>query len=139
MKPAGYSGTPLIQKLGIRLATRIYIQGEPKHYARTLGPLPEAVTRLRRLGQELDFIHFFTKQRAQLEQRLPALKAALDYDGMLWISWPKKASQMKTDVDEGVVRQLGLAIGLVDVKVAAIDETWSGLKFVYRVEDRPGR
>ncbi len=139
MKTAGYSGTPLIQKLGIRPATRIYIQGEPKHYAQTLGPLPEAVTRLQRLGQELDFIHFFTKQRKQLEQRLPALKAALDYDGMLWISWPKKASHVKTDVDEGVVRQMGLAIGLVDVKIAAIDETWSGLKFVYRVEDRSKR
>jgi hypothetical protein len=139
MKPAGYSGTPLIQKLGIQPGMRIYIQGEPMGYAQTLGPLPEVVTRLQRLGQELDFIHYFTKERSQLEGRLPDLKAALDYTGMLWISWPKKAAKVETDVDENLVRQLGLAAGLVDVKVAAVDETWSGLKFVYRLEDRPGR
>lgn len=139
MTTAGYSGTPLIQKLGIRPGMRIYIQGEPKDYANTLGPLPEAVTRLQRLGQALDFIHFFTKDHRELEARLPALKAALDFNGMLWISWPKKAAKVDTDLSDGVVRELGLAIGLVDVKVAAVDETWSGLKFVYRVEDRPGR
>ena len=139
MKTAGYSGTPLIQKLGIRPGMRIYIQGEPGDYAQTLGPLPEAVTRLQRLGQELDFIHCFAKERRQLEQRLPALKAALDYDGMLWISWPKKAAKIATDLSDGVVREIGLASGLVDVKVAAVDETWSGLKFVYRLEDRPHR
>jgi hypothetical protein len=139
MKPAGYSGTPLIQKLGIRPGMRIYIQGEPKDYSQTLGPLPEAVTRLQRPGRELDFIHYFTKQANQLEARLPKLKAVLDYNGMLWISWPKKAAKVATDVDENLVRQLGLAIGLVDVKVAAVDETWSGLKFVYRLEDRLGR
>jgi hypothetical protein len=137
MKSAGYSGTPLIQKLGIQPGMRIYIQGEPRDYANTLGPLPEAVTRLQRLGQELDFVHFFSTDRSVLQKRLPVLKAALDYDGMLWISWPKKAAKAATDVDENVVRQLGLAAGLVDVKVAAVDETWSGLKFVYRLEDRP--
>ena len=137
MKSAGYSGTPLIQKLGIQPGMRIYIQGAPEGYAVTLGPLPQAVTALQRLGQELDFIHFFTRQAKQLEERLPALKAALDYDGMLWISWPKKAAKVATDVDENLVRQLGLRAGLVDVKIAAVDETWSGLKFVYRLEDRP--
>ena len=139
MKPAGYSGTPLIKKLGIKAGMRIYIQGEPEDYATTLGPLPADVVRLQRLGRELDFIHFFTKSRAALRKRLPRLKSALDYAGMLWISWPKRASKVETDLDESAVREMGLRAGLVDVKVAAVDEIWSGHKFVYRLEDRPGR
>lgn len=93
--------------------------------------------RLRKiLRGPIDFIHFFTRAAAELESRFPQLKAALAFDGMLWVSWPKKASKVNSDLDENVVREVGLRNGLVDVKVAAVDEVWSGLKFVYRLEDR---
>jgi len=139
MPVAGYSGTPLIQKLGIKPGQRICIVNAPKGYQKTLGALPGSVKNLARLGKPhaLDFIHFFTKELAALASEFPKLKAALAFDGTLWISWAKKSAKVASDLDENIVRQLGLGIGLVDVKVAAIDETWSGLKFVYRVKDRP--
>ncbi len=139
MPSAGYSGTPLIKKLGIKPGQRICILNAPQGYEKTLGALPSSVTTLARLGNphSLDFIHFFTKELAQLACSFPKLKAALAFDGTLWISWPKRAAKVASDLDENIVREIGLGVGLVDVKVAAIDETWSGLKFVYRVKDRP--
>lgn len=139
MAVVGYSGTPLIKKLGIKPGQRICILNAPQGYEKTLGALPAGVKHANRLGKPhaLDLIHFFTKELAQLASSFPKLKTALAYDGTLWISWPKRAAKVDTDVNENVVRELGLAAGLVDVKVAAIDETWSGLKFVYRVKDRP--
>lgn len=134
---AGYSGTPLVQKLGIKEGMRLAILNAPADYEDTLGSLPKGVARLSRLGKELDFIQFFSEERAKLEVKFAALKAALAHDGALWISWPKKASKAETDLDENIVRQIGLDGGLVDVKIAAVDEIWSGLKFVYRLEDRP--
>jgi hypothetical protein len=134
---AGYSGTPLIKKLGLKPGHHIIILNPPDDYAITLGPLPDAVTQAEALAGPLDFIHFFATERGELETEFPNLKAALAYDGMLWISWPKKASKVPTDLDENIIRDIGLSNGLVDVKVAAIDAVWSGLKFVFRLENRP--
>ena len=134
---AGYSGTPLVKKLGIKPGYHMMIVNAPHNYETTLGPLPDGVTQADTLTASLDFIHFFTKERAELETKFSNLKAALAYDGMLWISWPKKASKVPTDLNENIIREIGLSNGLVDVKVAAIDVVWSGLKFVYRLEDRP--
>lgn len=134
--PAGYSGTPLAKKLGIKPGMRVAALGAPPDYPALLEPIPEGATVGDALGTEAAFIHFFTTERTVLEARLPRLKAALASDGMLWISWPKKAAKVETDVDENVVRKAGLEAGLVDVKVCAVDETWSGLKFVYRLKDR---
>lgn len=138
---AGYSGTPLIKKLGLKAGQRACIIGAPPGYFESLGELPADIsltTRVRK-PQTLDFVHFFALQSSKLQIKFAELKVALRFDGSLWISWPKKASQVKSDLDENHVRQLGLAIGLVDVKVIAVDETWSALKFVYRLTNRPKR
>jgi hypothetical protein len=133
----GYSGTPLIKKLGIKPGMQIAILSPPENYfAETLGLLPDGVTVHRHLQPELDFIHFFSLRSRQLAVEFPKLKAALAQDGMLWISWPKKAAKVPSDLDENLVRQIGLDNGLVDVKVAAVDAVWSGLKFVVRLADR---
>ncbi len=134
--PAGYSGTPLARKLGIQPGTRVLAIGAPKDYPALLDPIPEGATVVRKLEKEAAFIHFFSRRKASLETVLPQLEAALLPDGILWISWPKKAAKVETDLDGNVVRQLGLDAGLVDVKVCAVDDTWSGLKFVYRLKDR---
>ncbi len=133
---AGYSGTPLPKKLGLKSGQRIIILGAPENYDAILGDLPDGLETADSLDGIFDFIQFFTVERAEFETQFPLLKAALAQDGMLWISWPKKASKIPTDLDENIIRDTGLANGLVDVKVAAIDERWSGLKFVYRVKDR---
>jgi hypothetical protein len=132
----GYSGRPLAKKMGIKESTRVVALQAPEGYPGLLEPLPEGVTILSDLPAQASFIHFFSSDRADLEARFPRLKTALDKNGTLWISWPKKASGAPTDLTGDVVRQVGLANGLVDVKVCAVDETWSGLKFVYRLEDR---
>lgn len=132
---AGYSKTPLLKKLGIKPGDRVRFVNAPENYAELLGPLPEAV---QIVGDEenVNFIHFFSKSRVEFETQFHELKLALAKDGMLWISWPKKAAKVETDLDGNIVREFGLANGLVDVKVAAVDDIWSGLKFVYRLEDR---
>ena len=134
--PAGYSKRSLVDKLGIKAASKIAILSSPDGYEATLGALPEGVTNLSKLRPSLDFIHFFTKQRADLERKFPKLKSSLAANATLWISWPKGASKIPTDLNENVVREIGLKNGLVDVKVCAVDEVWSGLKFVYRIKDR---
>jgi hypothetical protein len=142
---AGYSQRALVEKLGIKPGQRVLILAGPDHYVRMLGQLPAGVTLLPSdfvsnfaapSGDLVDFIQFFTASAAELAAAFPALKSVLAKDGLLWISWPKKSAKMATDVDENVVRAIGLDCGLVDVKVAAIDLTWSGLKFVYRKMDR---
>ena len=133
---AGYSKRSLVQKLGIKAGFRLIILNPPPNYDQTLGTLPEAVTIADTLEGVFDFIHFFTTEKAALEHRLPDLKQALTPKGMLWISWPKGAAKVDTDLNGNIVREIGLAIGLVDIKVAAIDSVWSGLKFVYRLKDR---
>src|SRR5712691_2051244 len=132
---AGYSGKPLVARLGIKSGSAIAILGAPRGYARTLGKLPQVRRRANAAGP-LDFVQFFTKEKQELERRFSELARALAPAGMLWISWPKKASGVTTDLTEDVIRAIGLAHGLVDVKVAAVDDIWSGLKFVRRLKDR---
>ena len=133
---SGYSGTPLKQKLGIKPGYRMCVIGAPDNYWDLLGDLPEDVS-VRALGQgAFDFIHLFAKDRAQLEAQMPTLRESIVPNGMLWVSWPKKASKVATDLSENVVRDLALKNRLVDVKVAAVDDTWSGLKLVIRLRDR---
>jgi len=133
---AGYSGKPLVQKLGLKSGSTIAVLGAPRGYARTLGKLPSGVTQRTSAAGPLDLIQFFTSEKQQLERRFAALARALAPAGMLWISWPKRSSGVATDLTEDVIRAIGLAHGLVDVKVAAVDDVWSGLKFVRRVKDR---
>lgn len=132
---AGYSGTPLISKLGIKPGFRLAFVQAPDGYEALLGPLPAGITQLD-VQAPLDFIQLFVTTRAELEVHFLRLKEALAANGMLWVSWPKRTARMPTDLDENVVREIGLAHGLVDVKVIAVDATWSGLKFVYRLRDR---
>jgi hypothetical protein len=134
--PAGYSKRPLLEKLGIKAGFRMIILNPPSNYDSTLGELPPDTKRAKTLRGPLDFIHFFTRQRDELERQFPKLKRELAENGMLWISWPKGSSKVETNLNEGVVCEIGLRHQLVDIKVCAIDEIWSGLKFVYRLSDR---
>ncbi|HET6506374.1 MAG TPA: DUF3052 domain-containing protein [Baekduia sp.] len=129
----GYSGTPLVKKLGVKPGTRIAILGAPEGFALDL---PEGVAVSARLGGSKDMVLIFVTARRELERRLDALRRAIAPDGMVWVAWPKKASKVPTDMTEDVVREVVLPTGLVDVKVCAIDETWSGLKVVIRKELR---
>lgn len=133
---AGYSTRSLVAKLGIKPGTPIAIVGAPRGYAATLGPLPAGVAVRRVARGPLPFVQFFTDRARALDARFPALARALTPDGALWISWPKQSSGRTTDVTETVVRDIGLRHGLVDVKVCAVDDVWSGLKFVRRLKDR---
>jgi hypothetical protein len=130
----GYSGTPLIDKLGIKPGARLKFVSEPKGFDALLGALPEG-SRFAASGS-LDFAMLFAKAQSDLARGFSRLRDRLAPNGMLWVAWPKKTSGVDTDLTEGVVRTLGLESGLVDVKVCAIDDTWSGLKFVRRLKDR---
>jgi hypothetical protein len=136
MKAAGYSGTPLVSKIGIKPNQKLLFRNSPPTFAKDLGKLPEGAVQSNGKAP-LDVAVFFTKSRAELEKEFSPLAARVASNGMLWVGWPKKASGVETDLNENLVREIGLARGMVDVKVCAIDETWSGLKFVYRVKDRP--
>jgi len=133
---AGYSHRSLVEKLGIKPGSRIAIINPPRGFRATLGKLPPGVTVAAHLRGALPFIHFFVVSRAVLESRLPALLRGLEPAGALWVSWPKQASGVTTDITEDVIRAVALPTGLVDVKVAAIDDVWSGLKLVRRLRDR---
>jgi hypothetical protein len=135
-RETGYSGTPLPRKLGIKPGDRLALVDAPAGLDETLGELPPGVVVRRRLQGSFDVIVAFCGQRARLEAGLPRWRGALDQAGGLWIAWPKRTSGIETDLGDGVVRELGLAAGLVDNKVCAIDATWSGLRFVYRLTDR---
>jgi len=133
---AGYSGRSLSQKLGIKPGFRLLVVGPPKHYRSLLDPLPEGVS-LRRSGEgPFDMIHLFATRAQTLASELRRLDRIMPDNGMIWVSWPKKSSGAETDIDENTIRQVALKTGLVDVKVCAVDETWSGLKLVRRVKDR---
>ncbi len=136
---AGYSGTPLPKKLGIKPGSRLGLVGAPDDFAETLGDLPDDVSPrpVARGKRQFDVIVCFARSSKELARDLPALPARLDRAGGLWIAWPKKSSGLATDLTEAEVRARGLATGLVDNKVCAIDDTWSGLRFVVRVADRP--
>ena len=138
---SGYSGTPLVKKLGLADGQRAFIENPPDGYLALLEPLPETIEFAARLAGKLDFIQLFVREASQLRNRLPACLSRLDPNGMIWISWPKKASRVPTDITEDTIREVALPLGLVDVKVCAVDETWSGLKLVIRKQLRrpPGR
>jgi hypothetical protein len=134
---AGYSDTPLPRKLGIKEGHRVGLWSAPETFRATLGELPDGVSlAVGRLRAPLDVIVAFFTERRVLERRLPGLIGAMDRAGGLWVAWPKRASGVASDVSETVVRELALAAGLVDNKVCAIDETWSGLRLVIRLRDR---
>ena len=137
-KAAGYSGTPLPRKLGIQPAHRLALLDAPDGFARTFGPLPDGVTVQTRLAGKdpLDVVVVFVKRRADLARRLAAIRPRMAQNAGLWVAWPKRASGVATDVTEDVVREVALPTGLVDNKVCAIDETWSGLRLVIRLEHR---
>jgi len=136
MNMAGYSGTPLVKKLGLKENTIFSALNSPVKYVDLLGHLPRNSKESKTLKHGIDFIHFFTQSKSELAKTFPKLKKALTQDGILWISWPKGTSKIKTDVNENIAREIGLENGLVDVKVCAVDDVWSGLKFVYRLKDR---
>jgi hypothetical protein len=133
---AGYSGTPLVKKLGIKEESEIIIINPPQNYNRYIGELPAGVTIRKKLYGKVDFINMFTKNKIEFEKKFPSMKKTLKPDGQLWISWPKKSSRVPTDITEDTIRNFALKNGLVDVKVCAVDEIWSGLKLVYRLKDR---
>lgn len=142
-KTAGYSRTPLAKKLGLKATYHALIIGAPDSViamAKEEGLASLSViaspTAAGQLRQELDYIHLFSNSAAELMDAVYTVKPGLKTDGLMWLSWPKKASKVKTDIDETVIRKCGLDAGLVDIKVCAIDEIWSGLKFVYRLKDR---
>lgn len=135
---AGYSGTPLPQKLGIEAGHRLALIGAPRGFLDVLGALPEGVSVSADARGAADVVVFFVDRRVELAKRFGGVARRLSEAGGLWVAWPKKASGVATDVTETEVRAIGLAAGLVDNKVCAIDETWSGLRFVIRVKDRAG-
>ncbi|HEX2051646.1 MAG TPA: DUF3052 domain-containing protein [Actinomycetota bacterium] len=135
---AGYSGTPLARRLGIKDGHAVHFARAPEGFAASLGLSDDVEVRARARGP-LDVVVLFATRRTDLERRFAALARVLDPAGALWVAWPKRSSGVDTDLTEGVVQRVGLDAGLVDNKVCAIDATWSGLRFVYRVADRPAR
>jgi hypothetical protein len=133
---AGYSGTPLTKKLGFKEGHRIRIQNAPENYRDLLGLVPKNVRISKSLRTDVDIIHLFTRSSSELEAQLPKLIGTINQNGMIWISWPKKSSGVPSTVTEDTIRSVALPLGLVDVKVCAVDETWSGLKLVIRKELR---
>ena len=134
---AGYSGTPLARKLGIREGSRVALLGAPEGFDDELAPLPDGVTILRRLGPNLDVAVLFVTERRQLERRFPEVARSITPAGGFWVAWPKRASKVPTDLTEDVLREVGLPQCLVDNKVCAVNEVWSGLRFGWRRENRP--
>ena len=132
---AGYSGTPLAKKLGIAAGSNLAVVSAPNGFCDDLA-LPEGVRVRTSARGRVDVLVFFATRGAELSRRFPAMKRAIEHDGGLWIAWPKRTSGVATDLSENPVREIGLTNGLVDNKVCAIDDTWSGLRFVYRRSDR---
>jgi len=137
-KTAGYSGTPLAAKLGIKEKTRVYLVNAPREYRTLLEPLPREVVFSARPGPTIDVMHVFVRRQAELRATLPVLQKSMRPDAAIWVSWPKKASGVATDITEDTIRTIALPMGLVDIKVCAVDDTWSGLKLVIRKELRKG-
>jgi hypothetical protein len=133
--PAGYSGTPLARKLGYKPGFRVFLDNPPAGYRKALDPLPEGIQFLRTLEGDLDLVHLFTDSAAALAAKLKRCVQKIKSNGAIWVSWPKKASKVPTDITEDTIRAV-MGATLVDVKVCAIDEIWSGLKLVIRVENR---
>lgn len=133
---AGYSSTPLYKKLGIKKGFAIKLINPPANYSTLTEDIIEHVTVTNKKGQQVDFIHFFTNSISEFEKMLPALKNDIMKNGTIWVSWYKQSAKKPTELNENIIRNAALAIGLVDVKICAIDDDWSGLKLVYRLKDR---
>jgi len=129
---AGYSGKKLIDKLGLKVGQTVYFHNAPKEYFKELGKLPEGIFIAKRLNRPVDFMHCFYAEEADLKKDVVRFKQYLEGNGQLWVSWPKKASKVKTDITEQTLRDVLLPINLVDIKVCAVTDVWSGLKFVWR-------
>jgi hypothetical protein len=138
MKSSGYSGTPLVRKLGVPPRERITALGAPVYYRQLLGELPEGGSIGSRMAAGSRFVHLFATRRGDLVRRLTMLRNRIAEDGVLWVSWPKKASNVASNITEDVIREVALPLGFVDVKVCAVDETWSGLKLMIRRTERTG-
>jgi hypothetical protein len=136
MPSAGYSGTPLAKKLGLKSGTELLVLNGPTDYHRLVAPLPDGVRLVSRLAKTTQIVHVFVTSRAELAKSLELLRAKLRSDGAVWVSWPKKASKVSTDVTENTIREVALPLGFVDIKVCAVDDVWSGLKIVLRKELR---
>lgn len=132
----GYSGTPLAKKLGFKPTTGALLIGAPADYRAWLEPLPAGVRFAKKTGPDVTLVHLFTTQKSVLRQTLTSLRTSLAADAALWVSWPKKASKVATDITEDTIRELALPLGFVDIKVCAVSEVWSGLKLVVRQELR---
>jgi len=133
---AGYSGTPLAKKLGIKAGSQLLLVGAPDEYVALLEPLPEGVQFGTRLSEATDIVQIFAVRRAELQRLLSSCRAQLKSTGMVWVSWPKKSARVATDITEDTIREVALPLGFVDVKVCAVNEVWSGLKLVIRKELR---
>jgi len=136
MSTIGYSGTPLAKKLGIKEGYTVLLVNEPRHYLLLFEDMPEVNYVVNPSNETVDFIHLFCTSKADFESRALELKPSLKMTGMLWVSWPKGSSKLETDLARDYIREYLLANGLVDVKVCAVDQDWSGLKFMYRIGDR---
>ena len=136
MTAAGYSGTPLVKKLGIKAGSIVATVNAPSNYTDLLAPLPVGVTILEKAVRNADVIHFFSNSRDELARGLTNYKDLIKQDGAIWVSWYKKAAKLSTEITEDTVRDIALQLGLVDIKVCAVDEKWSGLKLVIRRENR---
>jgi hypothetical protein len=130
--PAGYSGTPLAKKLGIKAGMRVWLLNPPPQLSELLAPLPEPLQWANAAGTDVDLVHVFTTQRSELQACLTRWREQLNPSAVVWVSWPKKAAKVPTDITEDVIREVCLPLGWVDVKVCAVDATWSGLKLVVR-------
>lgn len=133
---AGYSGTPLAKKLGIKPGCRLKVKGSPDNYEQLLSPLPDHVTISKSIRAEVDLWHLFSASDRELAKVLPQAMKQIKRDGMIWVSWPKKSSGVPSTITEDTIREIALPLGLVDVKVCAVDEVWSGLKLMIRKEHR---
>jgi hypothetical protein len=133
---AGYSGTPLARKLGIRERDKVHVLGAPKNYRTLLEPLPPTVEFASKLDRSIHLVHVFTTEQAALAKVLRSCRDRLDPQATVWVSWPKKSAKVPTDITEDTIRKLALPLGFVDVKVCAVDDVWSGLKLVVRKELR---
>jgi DUF3052 family protein len=133
---AGYSGTPLAKKLGIKSGSRVFLSKAPKNYTSLVAPLPDGVRMAARISATTDLVHLFVTSRNDLERTLRSMLTQLRNDAPIWVSWPKKSSGVPTDITEDTIRAVALPMGLVDVKVCAVDDVWSGLKLVVRKELR---
>lgn len=134
--PSGYSGTPLLNKLGITESTQVTLLGAPSEYESLLGVLPVGANLGDALSQKTDLVHVFVRQREELAMHLAKIRRKIRDDAAVWVSWPKKASKLATTVTEDVIRELALPLGFVDIKVCAVSDVWSGLKLVVRKELR---